>query len=257
MITSLRDVASGLMAQQSNLEVISNNIANANTTGFKKSRAEFEDLLYDQLSPQIIPGAATEPSPPLVSGEGAQVSLNHIITMQGDVQQTDNPLDVAIYGEGYFEVDRPDGTKAYTRDGSFKLDNQGRLQTADGSLVAGITIPADAEQLVISETGVVSVKRAGSDAPEDLGTIPMARFENPSGLESVGDNLFVPTAASGNTAPWDANAGKVLQHYLEGSNVSYAEEMTKMMNAQRAYQLAARSLQTVDNMIALANQLRT
>ncbi|MCL5256756.1 MAG: flagellar basal-body rod protein FlgG [Chloroflexi bacterium] len=256
MLSILRNAASGLIAQQWNMDVIGNNMANATTPGFKKGRADFEDLVYQLLQPEA-PAVDINGDTPASGGAGTALNAAQMILSQGDLQQTDNPLDVAIVGEGYFDIQKPDGTHVYTRDGSFVLDDQGRLSTHSGYLVPGITVPADTETLGIAQDGTVTIMRAGALQPEQIGQIPVVTFPNPSGLQLDGENLLTPTAASGQAVTGAANTGLLVQGQLENSNVNYAEEMTKLINAQRAYQLSARSLQTVSDMIGLANQLRT
>lgn len=256
MLSVLRNAASGLVAQQWNLDVIANNMANATTPGYKRGRAEFQDLVYKILNPQA-PAVAENDQVAATGGCGAALSAKRMLTAQGDLLQTGNSLDVAITGEGYFEVERPDGSRVYTRDGSFTIDDQGRLQTHSGLLVPGVTIPIDAETLGISEDGTVTVARAGSGEIEEVGRISLVTFPNPSGLLAIGENFLVPTDASGEPVASGEQAGSMVQGYLENSNVNYMEEMTKMIAAQRAYQLSARSLQAVNDMMGLANQLRT
>lgn len=256
MLSILRNAASGLIAQQSNLDVIANNLANATTPGYKKGRADFEDLVYQLLQPEA-PTVAMSGDAPATGGAGTALSAKQLILSQGDLLQTGSPLDVAIVGEGYFDIQKPDGTHAYTRDGSFTLDDQGRLVTHSGYLVPGITVPNDTETLGIAEDGVVTITRAGATQAEQIGQIPIVTFPNPSGLQVEGENLLIPTDASGQAASGGTNTGKLVQGHLENSNVNSAEEMTKMINAQRAYQLSARALQTVNDMMGLANQMRS
>jgi len=262
MMRSLWTAATGMYAQQVNIDVISNNLANVNTTGFKKSRVDFKDLFYQTLKLAGTPVAGGELELPV----GYQVGLGvrpaaifKIFSTEG-LQETKNPLDLAIEGDGFFQVLLPDGTTAYTRDGSFKIDSDGRIVTSNGYLLyPEITIPDDAESITISRDGTVSVLRAGETSSEELGRIELARFINPSGLRSIGDNLYTETDASGAPItgnPGESGLGMVLQGFLETSNVNVVEEMVKMIIAQRAYEVNSRAVQTSDDMLSIANNLR-
>lgn len=246
---------SGLASQQVGLDVTANNIANLNTVGFKRSRANFQELLNQRTE-----------EPPEGSGRSAGQAAGTImaddsrIFSQGIIEFSEHEWDMAIEGEGFFQVQQPDGTTAYTRDGSFRLDGEGRLVNAAGDLfLPVITIPPDAEETMIDTDGSVMVRRRGETDPQVLATINLARFTNPSGLESVGENLFVETDASGPVQvgqSGSAGFGNVVGHALEKSNVDLSNEVVEMISAQRAYSLMARALQTTDEMMGIATQLR-
>jgi flagellar basal-body rod protein FlgG len=260
MIRSLWIARTGLDAQQTNIDVIANNLANVSTGGFKKSRAVFEDLLY-----QVIrqPGAQstqqTQISNGLQLGTGVQpVSTARIFT-QGNSQFTDNALDVAINGHGFLQILLPDGTTAYTRNGSFQKDNQGNIVTPDGyPLQPNINIPEDALALSIGKDGVVTITQAGNMQPVQIGSIQLATFVNPGGLLSMGSNFFLETGSSGaptpNT-PGQNGAGTLEQKYIETSNVDVAEELVSMIEAQRAYELNSKVVSTSDQMLARLTQM--
>lgn len=260
MIRSLWIAKTGLDAQQTQMDVISNNLSNIGTTGFKRSRAVFEDLLYQNLRQ---PGAASSQQTQLPSGlqigTGVRPVATERIHTQGNLQQTGNDKDVAIQGAGFFQVLLPDGTTAYTRDGSFQMDNQGQLVTASGFVVQpAITIPADAQSLTIARDGTVSVTLPGAATPTQVGTLQLATFINPAGLESRGENLYVETAASGNpnaNTPGTNGAGLLLQTYVETSNVNVVEEMVNMIQTQRAYEINSKAISTSDQMLQRLSQL--
>jgi len=261
MIRALWTAASGMMAQQLNIDTISNNLSNVNTTGFKKNRAEFEDLIYQTTAEAGTPVATGLTLPTGIQvGLGVRPSATQKLFMQGNIYQTENPLDIAIEGDGFFQVMLPDGTIAYTRDGSFKLDANGNVVTSDGYFIEPpITIPQNATSISISPEGVVSVKVPGQVAAQNVGQIQLARFVNPAGLKAVGDNLFKETDASG--APIVANPGtngmgNLRQGFLEASNVQVVEEMVKLITAQRAYESNSKSIQTADDMLRIANGLK-
>ncbi len=262
MMRSLWTAATGMQGQQTNIDVISNNLANVNTSGFKKSRVDFKDLFYQVLQMPGTPVGTGETEIPVGAQIGSGVrpaSIFKIFSTQS-YQETQNPLDLAIEGDGFFRVELPDGTEGYTRDGSFKLDSEGTIVTSDGYILQPeITIPDDAVSITVDKYGTVSIVRAGSSTSEDLGTLEMAKFINPSGLLSIGDNFYQETDASG--APIEANAGEdgigtILQGFLESSNVNVVEEMVKMIVAQRAYEINSRAVQTSDEMLSIANALR-
>jgi flagellar basal-body rod protein FlgG len=260
MLRSLHIARTGLDSQQTQLDVISNNLANVSTTGFKKGRAVFEDLLYQTIRQ---PGAQSSQQTQLPSGfqlgVGARIVATERIHTQGSLQSTGNALDVAINGRGFFQVDMPDGTLAYTRDGSFQMDNQGRLVTASGyPLTGGITIPADALVVSIAKDGTVSVTQPGSPNPTTVGQMELAYFVNPVGLQSLGENLFVETASSGapqTGTPGTSGLGVLNQSFIETSNVNVAEELVNMIVAQRAYELNSRAITTSDQMLQRLTQL--
>jgi flagellar basal-body rod protein FlgG len=260
MLRSLHIARTGLDSQQTQLDVISNNLANVSTTGYKKGRAIFEDLLY-----QIIrqPGAQSSQQTQLPSGfqlgVGARVVATERIHTQGSLQSTGNALDVAINGRGFFQVDMPDGTIAYTRDGSFQLDNQGQLVTASGyPLTGGITVPDNATVVSIAKDGTVSVTQPGSPNPTTVGQLELAFFVNPVGLQSQGENLFIETASSGapqTGTPGTNGLGVLNQSFIETSNVNVAEELVNMIVAQRAYELNSRAITTSDQMLQRLTQI--
>jgi flagellar basal-body rod protein FlgG len=260
MIRSLWISKTGLDAQQTQMDVISNNLANVGTTGFKRSRAVFEDLLYQTMRQ---PGAQSSQQTQLPSGlqigTGVRAVATEKIFTQGNLQQTGNGKDVAISGAGFFQVMMPDGSAAYTRDGSFQVDNQGQLVTASGYVVQpAITVPADAQSFTIARDGVVSVTQPGSPLPVQIGTLQLSTFVNPAGLESKGENLFVETTASGtaNTnTPGTNGAGLLTQFYVETSNVNVVEEMVNMIQTQRAYEINSKAITTSDQMLQRLSQL--
>jgi flagellar basal-body rod protein FlgG len=258
---SLTIASSGMLAQQTNVDVISNNIANMNTTGFKRQRAEFQDLLYEQVQ---RPGAATSTdnkSPSGIQiGSGVKTGGIYRINEQGSMNQTDNPYDVAIQGKGYFQITMPDGTTAYTRDGSFGLSDQGELVTQDGYIVQpGITVPQGTTDFSVSKTGQVEVTVAGNAQPQVLGQIEIASFMNEAGLEAKGGNLFLETGASGQpnvSNPGEPGFGFLNQKFVEASNVNPVAEITALITAQRAYEMNSRVVKTADEMLSTTSQLR-
>ncbi|MBI1905605.1 MAG: flagellar basal-body rod protein FlgG [Rhodocyclales bacterium] len=260
MIRSLWIARTGLDAQQSQLDVISNNIANVGTNGFKRSRAVFEDLLYQTLRQ---PGAQNTQTNRIGSGlqigTGTRMVATENIHTQGNLQQTGNPLDMAVQGKGLFQVTLPDGSAAYTRDGVFQLDSQGQMATASGyPLEPAIIIPADAENITIGKDGTVSVLQAGQTTPTVVGNIQLATFTNPGGLSNQGENLYKETASSGvatPATPGTNGAGVINQGYVETSNVNVAEELVSMITTQRAYELNSRAIQTSDTMLGRLTQL--
>jgi len=260
MIRSLWIARTGLDAQQTQLDVISNNLANVSTNGFKRSRAVFEDLLYQNLrQPGAQSSQQTQVPAGLQLGTGARpVSTARIFT-QGNLQKTDNTLDLAVQGNGFFQVLLPDGTTGYTRDGSFQKDNQGQIVTSDGyPLQPNITIPANALSMSIGTDGTVTVTQPGSAAATQVGSIQLATFINPAGLQSMGQNLFQETAASGTptpNTPGTNGAGIVNQGYVETSNVNVAEELVTMIQTQRAYELNSKVVSTSDAMLGRLTQL--
>ncbi len=260
MIRSLWTGTTGMNAQQLNLDVIANNLANVATTGFKKSRADFQDLMYQITK---VPGSQT--SADTESPSGIQVGLGvrpaavQKLFTQGDLIQTGNELDVAIEGHGFFQVDLPNGEIAYTRAGALKRDSTGRLTTSDGYPInPGIVIPDDARQVTISETGVVSALLGADTSSTELGNIETVTFTNNGGLIAIGKNMFRDSDASGppqNGTPGDNGYGALLQNFLEGSNVNIVEEMTSMITAQRAYEINSKTIQTSDEMMQTTNNL--
>jgi flagellar basal-body rod protein FlgG len=258
---SLSIAATGMLAQQTNVDVISNNIANMNTTGFKRQRAEFQDLLYQQ---EARPGASSGSDSKVPSGiqigAGVKTGAVYRIDLQGPLANTGNRYDLAIQGRGYFPVTLSSGQTGYTRDGSFQLSDQGELVTAQGLPVQpGITIPQGTVDVLISKTGEVQVKTADSPDLQTVGQLQLATFINDAGLEAMGDNLFMETGASGQAnlaSPGDTGFGTVTQGFVEGSNVNPVEEITTLISAQRAYEMNSRVVKTVDEMLATSSQLR-
>jgi len=254
--------ATGMQAQQTRIDTISNNLANVNTTGFKQSRADFQDQMYQV---QRLPGASTSAAGTEVPtgvqiGLGVRTGSVSPIFEQGNLENTGNNLDLAIEGRGFFQVQTPDGQTAYTRAGTFKLDDQGRIVTPDGNpLLSGITVPPDATSVNISQTGQVSVSQPGTATPVQVGQIQLATFANPAGLRAQGGNLFMESGASGppqQGLPGTNGAGTVQQGYLEKSNVSVVNEMTSMIAGQRAYEVNSKAIKTADEMLQMANNLK-
>lgn len=260
MIRSLWIARTGLDAQQTQLDVISNNLANVSTNGFKRGRAVFEDLLYQTLrQPGAQSSQQTQIPSGLQLGTGVRpVSTARIFT-QGNIQKTDGTLDMAVQGNGFFQILLPDGTTGYTRDGAFQKDNQGQIVTSDGyPLQPNITIPADALTVTIGTDGTVSITQSGSSATTQIGSVQLATFINPGGLQSMGQNLFLETAASGTptpNTPGTNGAGIVNQGYVETSNVNVAEELVTMIQTQRAYELNSKVVSTSDAMLGRLTQL--
>ena len=260
MIRSLWTAASGMMAQQLNTDVIANNLANVNTTGFKRSRADFQDLLYQTLRPAGTSDTAGSQIPVGIQvGHGTRpIAIQKMFT-QGDYQDTGNELDMIIEGDGFFQVLMPDGSTAYTRAGSFKQDSQGRIVTSDGFLmIPEITIPQETLRVAITSDGTVQAQTSDQDM-EQLGGIQLARFSNSPGLSSMGRNLYLPTAASGSPmtgTPGIDGFGTIVQRSLEMSNVQVVEEMVNLIVAQRAYEINSKAIQTADDMLSIANNLR-
>ena len=261
MIRSLWISKTGMDAQQSQLDVISNNLANVNTTGFKRSRAVFEDLLYQNVRE---PGAQSSQQTTLPSGmqigTGVRIVATERLHTQGNLTQTGNSTDVAINGNGFFQVQMPDGTLAYSRDGSFQVNAQGQLVTSSGyPIQPAITIPQNATSLTVGKDGVVTVSTPGSAANTQVGTFQLANFINPAGLRSMGENLYAETEASGtaNLAnPGSNGVGVLNQNYVETSNVNVVEEMIQMIQTQRAYEINSKAVQTSDRMLEKVAQLK-
>lgn len=260
MIRSLWISKTGMEAQQTQLDTISNNLANVGTTGYKRSHAVFEDLIYQNLRQA---GAASSGQTQLPTGLQVGLGVRAVATSrnfsQGNLQQTANNLDVAIKGQGFFQIQMPDGTTAYTRDGSFHRDANGQLVTHSGYVVQpGITIPANAQSVTISPDGIVSVSLPGQAAPQQVGQLQTTVFANPAGLEPMGQNLFSETASSGTpnpSAPGTGGHGTLLQGHVETSNVNVVEELVSMIQTQRAYELNSKAIQTSDQMLARLGQL--
>ncbi len=261
MIRSLWTSATGMQAQELNIDVISNNLANVNTSGFKKSRAEFQDLLYQMLRPA---GAASSQDTTVPTGiqlgHGARPSAVQKLFTQGDFQNTKNQLDWAIEGDGFFQIELPNGETSYSRSGEFKLDADGQIVNPDGFLlVPEISVPTNTVSINVGMDGTVSVIQADDATPVEIGTIQLARFVNPSGLRSLGRNLYLPTEASGDEivgTPGENGFGTIAQGFLEMSNVSVVDEMVNMITAQRAYEINSKVIQTADDMLQIANNLK-
>jgi flagellar basal-body rod protein FlgG len=260
---ALRTAATGMSAQQLNVEVISNNIANMNTVGFKRQRAEFQDLLYqnvERMGAQSSEAGTVVPTG-IQIGAGVKAGSVYRITEQGSPTRTDNPLDLAIQGKGFFQITMPSGETAYTRAGNFSVNDQGQLVTDDGYLVEPqIAIPQDAKDISISKTGQVQVKTDGQVEPQIVGQLELATFFNEGGLEAIGDNLFLETAASGAATigqPGGVGYGNLLQGYTEASNVDAVSEITALIVAQRAYEMNSKVITTADQMLAAAAQVKS
>lgn len=260
MIRSLYIAKTGLEAQQTNLDVVTNNLANVSTNGFKKSRAVFEDLLYQNVRQ---PGAQSSQQTQLPSGlqigTGVRAVATERIHTQGNPQQTGNTKDVMINGSGFFQVLMPDGTTAYTRDGSLQTDNNGQLVTSSGYVLQPpITVPSNALSMTIARDGTVSVTTPGTVAPTQIGSIQVSNFINPAGLESLGENLYAETGASGTAqagTPGTNGNGVLMQGFVETSNVNVVEEMVNMIQTQRAYEINSKAITTSDQMLQKISQL--
>lgn len=260
---ALRTAASGMFAQQINIEVISNNIANINTTGFKKNKADFQDLMYQEVNINPLssstPGVEETSTQKIQIGNGVKPSSSQKIFLQGDITPTSNQLDLAIKGEGFFQVRKSDGTFAYTRDGSFKISADGKLVTSSGyTLEPGFTLTSDIASISIGKDGAVEAHDLNNNV-NVLGNIEVARFMNNGGLVALGDNLYGESTASGQPllgTPGSQGFGEVHQGYLEASNVDIVEEMISMIAAQRAYEINSKTVKTVEDMMTMANNLK-
>ena len=261
MDPALRAAASGMMAQQTRSEVIANNLANVNTTGFKRSRAQFEDLLYQTVQGTAVIGASESQTTPAIQvGRGTRLTAVTRLHSQGTLEETDRPLDVAIQGDGFFQVQTGNGQLAYTRDGSFQISDQGVLVTSEGYTVQpSIRIPSDATTVTVSRTGVVTATRGNDTSkPQELGRLELARFVNPAGLQTDGQNLYSPTPASGDAQagfPGDDGIGSLVQGSLEGSNVEIVQEMVDMITAMRAYEINSKAIKNSEDMSEIADNL--
>jgi flagellar basal-body rod protein FlgG len=259
---ALQVAATGMLAQQNNVEVISNNIANMSTTGFKRQRAEFQDLIYQNM--RRVGSQSSDTGSILPSGAqvglGVKTAAIYRVGEQGSLQQTENRFDLAIRGNGYFQVQLPSGETAYTRDGTFGLSPQGQVVTAEGFLVMpGITIPAAAVDVTINAAGEVLAKLDGQIAPQNVGQIQTAIFANDAGLEAVGDNMLLATPASGDpqaAAPGAPGHGQVMQGFVEGSNVNVVQEITRLITAQRAYEMNSKVITASDEMLSTLSRMR-
>lgn len=259
---SLSIAATGMLAQQTNVDVISNNIANMNTTAFKRQRAEFQDLLYQQVSrPGAASGGSEAKLPSGIQiGAGVRTGGVYRVEEQGALTNTGNQYDLAVEGRGYFQVTLPSGETGFTRAGSFQVSDQGELVTTDGYTVQpGITIPQGAVAVSVSKTGEVQVTLSGTPTPQTIGQLQLATFVNDAGLEALGGNLFQETAASGQAtvaSPGDPGFGTVTQGFLEASNVNPVSEITALITAQRAYEMNSRVVKTADEMLSTTGQMR-
>ncbi|MFA5664307.1 flagellar basal-body rod protein FlgG [Castellaniella sp.] len=261
MLPSLWIAKTGLQAQDTNMSVISNNLANVNTTGFKRSRAVFQDLMYQTIrQPGATQGPANQLPSGLQLGTGVRTAASERIHTQGNLKETGNSMDVAIQGNGFLQIELPDGTEAYTRDGSLQRDQDGRLVTAGGyPLQPEINIPDNAMSITIGPDGTVSITQPGAAGTNvEVGQIQLASFINPTGLQSLGENLYLETDASGAAnvlQPGTEGVGLLLQKFVETSNVNVAEELVNMITTQRAYEMNSKAVQTTDQMLARLTQL--
>ena len=261
MIRALWIASTGMQAQQFNVDNIANNLANVNTPGFKKGRADFQDLLYQTLRPAGAEVAAGLQIPTGIQlGHGVRLVAIQKIFSQGDFKETQNPLDLVIEGRGFFQILLPNGEIAYTRSGAFKLDSSGNIVTSDGYLLQPpITIPPDTVSISVGSDGTVSVMQGTSPTPTVVGNIELATFPNPAGLKAIGRNLFMETEASGSPitgTPGEDQFGTIAQGFLEMSNVSVVEEMVNLIAGERAYEINGKAIQTSDEMLRIANNLR-
>lgn len=262
MVRSLFIAATGMEAQKLNMDVISNNLANVNTVGYKRSRADFQELLYQNLK---MPGALSADGIQVPSGIQIGLGVKPVavqkIFLQGDFIQTGNSLDMVIEGDGFFQITKPDGTIAYTRSGAFKLDNTGKIVNSDGyALEPALTVPANTQNITIGSDGKISVLVAGNTTPNDIGQIQLARFINPGGLQAIGKNLFMNTASSGDAVVGNPGGseglGTINQGFIEMSNVNIVDEMVNMIVSQRAYEISSKAVQASDEMLQTANNLK-
>lgn len=260
MIRALWTAASGMQAQQMNIDVISNNLANVNTAGFKKSRADFQDLMYQTLKTTGAPSTSSTQTAGIQVGLGVTPAAVTKVFTPGNITQSGNELDMAIEGDGFFQIQMPDGTTAYSRAGSFKKDGQGRVVNSDGyPMLPEMVIPANVSKISVGSDGTVSVIQSGQSTPTTVGTIQLASFANPSGLSSMGHNLYQPTDSSGNANTGTAGQnglGTLSQGFLEMSNVNIMEEMVNMIVGQRAYEINSKAVQAADEMLQTTNNLK-
>lgn len=260
MIRALWTAASGMQAQQLNMDVVANNIANVNTTGFKKSRADFQDMIYQNLKTPGAPSTSTTQAVGVQVGLGTRAAAVTKLFTPGNFTQTGNELDFAIEGDGFYQILQPDGTTGYSRAGAFKRDNQGRIVNSDGyALVPEIVVPNNATKINVGIDGTISVLQAGQTTPTTIGNIQLATFSNPSGLSSKGHNLYQSTDASGAATtgiPGQNGLGTIAQGTLEMSNVSVMEEMVNLIVGQRAYEMNSKAVQAADEMLQQANNLK-
>ena len=262
MMRALWTSATGMQAQQMNIDVIANNLSNVNTTGFKRSRADFQDLLYQTMR---APGSETSQAGTQVPtgiqfGHGVRTAAVSKMFSQGDYNQTGNQMDLAIEGRGFFNIQMPDGTTAYTRDGTFKLDSTGQVVTSDGyPLEPGIVVPPDAVQVTVGPDGSVNAMMPSQVDPVNIGNIQLTTFVNPAGLNAIGRNLYTESGATGDPVvgdPGTDGVGTIQQGYLEMSNVNMVEEMVQMIASQRAYEISSKGIRTADEMLGMAAGLK-
>lgn len=261
MNRSLWIASTGMQAQQMNVDVIANNLANVNTSGFKKSRVNFQDLLYQSTSYGGAYSTSTTQVPSgLQVGLGTKPISTQKIFTQGDFRKTDNPFDMVIQGEGFFQLQGPNGDTLYTRDGAFSTNSDGILVNSQGmQVIPQITVPSNTTKLIVGSDGTISVLAPGDVTPQQIGQLTVARFTNPSGLENTGGNVLKASGSSGTpqvATPGTEGLGTLDQGYLENSNVDIAEEMIRMIMAQRAYEINSKAIQTADNMIGMANNIK-
>lgn len=260
MEKTLRIAASGMAAQKMYIDVIANNLANVNTTGYKQTKIEFQDLLYEKITDTRMSETGEAKPVSIEIGNGTKPVATFRSFSQGEVVNTNNPLDLAILGDGFFQIRMPDGSYAYTRDGSFKLSADGTIVTSDGYILEPeLTVPEEAEQIFISQEGRVDVKLVGEVEPITIGQIQLVRFINPAGLEAIGRNLYRETPASGNPLegePGKDGLGLLEQGYLESSNVDVVKEMVDMISAQRAYEINSKTIKTADEMFQVITSLK-
>lgn len=260
MIRALWTAATGMATQQLNMDVIANNLANVNSTGFKRSRADFQDILYQTTKlPGTTTGNGSETPTGVQVGLGSKVAAVQKVFTVGDIHQTESELDIAIEGQGFFQITQPNGELAYSRAGALKKDSTGRLTTSEGyPLFPEIVIPSNASSVSIGTSGTVEVMLDGQSTPSEVGTIELARFSNPAGLKSIGRSLYTETAATGAPStgiPGEDGFGSLSQGFLEGSNVSIMEEMVNMIAGQRAYEVNSKAIKTADEMMQMTNNL--
>jgi len=260
---ALRTAASGMYAQQKNIEIIANNIANVNSTAFKRNKAEFQDLMYQKtpLTPYTsdVQGNTYASTDSIYIGNGVRVSDAHKIFKQGDLNETDNQFDLAIQGDGFFQVQRPDGSYAYTRDGTFRLNSEGQLVNAEGyKFIPEVNISPDIQNVTISRDGTIQTLDASGNT-NVLTEIQLVKFINPAGLKPIGDNLYEETEYSGPPVygtPGSNGFGEIYQGYLEMSNVDIVEEMINMITAQRSYEINSKTVKTIEEMMSIVNSLK-
>jgi flagellar basal-body rod protein FlgG len=261
MNRALRTAATGMFAQQLNVDLIAHNLANVNTTGFKKSRPEFQDLMYQTLKSSSESTNTNIQEPVEIQvGNGTMPVATLKSFNQGDLAPTNNPMDIAVQGEGFLQIRRPDGSVAYTRDGALKVSGEGTIVTSQGYLMEpGLSLPSNVSSIAFSRDGIIDATVVGESAPSKIGQLELAKFVNPAGLRPIGNNLFIETPASGKPILGSAGSqgfGEVVQGSLESSNVDVVEEMVSMIVAQRAYEINSKTIKTVEDMLTLANNLK-